>query len=78
MLPNVVFDKTAFVKFNISNNLKQEFTKQIQNNQKSIGKSMPAYLKKKIRKPKFSRLFPNLCDFQYKKNHRLGYGFKKL
>jgi hypothetical protein len=38
MLPNVVFDKTAFVKFKISNNLTQTLMKQIQNNQKSIRK----------------------------------------
>jgi hypothetical protein len=35
----VVFDKTAFVKFNISNNFKQN----IHNNKKSIGKSRSAY-----------------------------------
>jgi hypothetical protein len=43
MLLKFVFDKTAFVKFNISNNFKQTLKKHIQNNQKSIGKSIPAY-----------------------------------
>jgi hypothetical protein len=32
-------------------------------------------LKKKICKPKLSRLWPNICEFQ-KENHTLGYGFK--
>jgi hypothetical protein len=46
MLVKVVFDKTSFVKFKISNNFKQnidEIMKHIPNNQKSIGKSIPAY-----------------------------------
>jgi hypothetical protein len=34
-------------------------------------------LKKKIREPKASRVFPNVCDFQ-KENHTLVYGFKNL
>ncbi len=38
MLLKVVFDKTAFVKFKISKNFKQN----IQNTQKSIGKFIPA------------------------------------
>ncbi len=38
MLPKIVFDKTTFVKFNISNNLKQNIDeKKIQNIQKSMG-----------------------------------------
>jgi hypothetical protein len=48
--------------------------KHIQNNQKSIGKSIPMdfkNLKKKIREPEVSRLLPNVCDFQ-KENHTLG------
>jgi hypothetical protein len=40
----------------------------IQNNQKSIGKPIPAYgfkkSKEKICEPKVSRLLPNLRDFQ--------------
>jgi hypothetical protein len=55
--------------------------KHIQNNQKSIGKSIPAYgfykSQEKIQEPKDSRLMPNLCDF-HKENHTLGYGFKSL
>ncbi len=42
MLPKVVFDKTAFVKFQTSmviNNFRQNIDEMIQNNQKSI----PAY-----------------------------------
>ncbi len=39
----VFFDNTAFVKFKISNNFKQNFDKKIQSKQKSIGKSIPAY-----------------------------------
>jgi hypothetical protein len=42
--------------------------KYIQNNQKSIGKSIPTYefknLMKKMCKPKVSRLLPNVCDFE--------------
>ncbi len=51
------------------------------NNQKSTGKSISVYgfqkSQEKIRKPKVSRLLPNVCDFQ-KENHILGYGFKNL
>jgi hypothetical protein len=43
--------------------------KEIQNNQKSIGKSTPAYgflksQEKKIHESKVLRLLPNVCDFQ--------------
>jgi hypothetical protein len=44
MLLKVIFDKTAFVKFEISNNFKQNFDERdFKKNQKSIGKSIPAY-----------------------------------
>ncbi len=43
MLLKVVFDKTAFVKFKISNNFKQTLLKHNENKQKSIGQSIPAY-----------------------------------
>ncbi len=43
MLLMVAFDKTAFVKFKISNNFKQNIDEHIQNDEKSIGKSLPAY-----------------------------------
>jgi hypothetical protein len=47
MPPTVVFDKTVFVKFKISNSLKQNIDETDSNNQKSIGKprgkSIPAY-----------------------------------
>jgi hypothetical protein len=53
----------------------------LRNNQKSIGKSIPAFgfkkSQEKIRKLKVSRLLPNLWDFP-KKFHTLGYGFKNL
>jgi hypothetical protein len=39
----VVFDKTAFVKFKVSNNFHQIIDKHIQNNQKFLGKFIPAY-----------------------------------
>jgi hypothetical protein len=41
MLPKVVFDTTAFVK--LVRTLNKTLMKQIQYNQKSIGKSIPAY-----------------------------------
>jgi hypothetical protein len=44
MHPKVVFDNTVFVKFKISNNSKQNIDEtDSKNNQKSIGKSIPAY-----------------------------------
>ncbi len=67
MLPKVAFDKTAFVKFKISNNSKQNIDEtHIQNNQKSIGKSIPAYgFKKSQSENQTSRnYFQNVCDFQ--------------
>jgi hypothetical protein len=55
--------------------------KHIQNNQKYIGNPYQPMdiknLKKKIREPKVSRLFPNVCDFQ-NENHTLGYRLKNL
>jgi hypothetical protein len=55
--------------------------KYIQNNQKSIGKSISAYgfknLKKKIHVNQKSRNMSNVCDFQ-KENDTLGYEFKSL
>jgi hypothetical protein len=59
--------------------LNKTLMKHIQNNQKSIGKSIPAYgfkkISRKIRKPNVLRLMPNVGDF-LKENHTLGYGFK--
>jgi hypothetical protein len=43
MLLKVVLDKTAFVKFKINNNFNKTLMKHIQNNTKSIGKSMSGY-----------------------------------
>jgi hypothetical protein len=43
MLSNEVFDKATFNRVNICTNQNETLMKQIQNSQKSIGKSMPAY-----------------------------------
>ncbi len=67
MILKVVFDKTVFVKFKISNNFKQNIEETHPTHQKSKGKSIQLMdyksLKKKIREPKVSRLLPNVCDF---------------
>jgi hypothetical protein len=56
MLLKVVFDKTVFVKFKTSNNVKQNIDETLSNNNKSIGKSCQPTdfknLKKKIFEPK--------------------------
>ncbi len=74
MLLKVVFDKTVFVKFKISNNFKQNIDETHPNHQKSKGNSIQLMdyksHKKKIREPKVSRLLPNVCDF-LKENHTL-------
>jgi hypothetical protein len=55
MLLKVDFDKSAFVKILILViNLNKSLMKHIQNNQKSIGKSMPAYGFKKSQEKKSS------------------------
>ncbi len=55
--------------------------KHIQNNQKSIGKSIPAYGFKKSEekdpRTKSFMTFANVCDFQ-KENHTLEYEFENL
>jgi hypothetical protein len=43
MLSKKVFDKATFDEVNICTNQNETLMKQIQNNQKSIGKSIPAY-----------------------------------
>jgi hypothetical protein len=43
MLPKIVFDKTALVKLKLVTALNNTLMKPIQTNQKSIGKSIPAY-----------------------------------
>jgi hypothetical protein len=43
MLSKEVFDKATFNEVNICTNQNETLMKQIQNNQKSIGKSIPAY-----------------------------------
>jgi hypothetical protein len=81
MLLKVVCDKNVFVKFKINNNLNKTLMKHIQNNQKSIGKSIPAYgfekSQEKNPQTKVSRFLLNFCDF-LEENHTLAYGFKNL
>ncbi len=81
MVPKIDFDKTAFVKLKISNKFNKTLTKQIQNNQNSIGKSYQPMefknLKEKIHKLR-RETFAKSLWFKIKKSHRLGYGFKNL
>jgi hypothetical protein len=75
MLPKVVFDKQRLSNLKILSLNK----KQIQNDQKSIGKTIPACGFQKFQEKtanKKSRDFCQICDFQ--KIHRLGYGFKNI
>jgi hypothetical protein len=74
-----VFDKTAFVKFIISNNFKQNMHKTHSKLPKihwEIHTSLWIFeiSRKNFREPKVLRLLPNVCDFQ-KENHAQGYGF---
>jgi hypothetical protein len=50
MILKVVFDERAFVRFKISNNFFQTLMKQIQNIQKSTGKSISLWILKISRK----------------------------
>jgi hypothetical protein len=83
LLLKTIFDKPAFVKFKINNNLNKIILKHIQNNQTSIGKSIPALAYKfentqeKNPQTKVSRFLLNFCDFQ-NENNTLGYGYKNL
>ncbi len=82
MLLKVIFDKTAFVKFNIRNNFKQNIgethSKQPKVHRKIITNLYTLKIfREKILEPKVSRLFPNVSDF-HKENHILGQGFKNL
>jgi hypothetical protein len=76
MFLKVVFDKTAFVKFKIGNNFKQNID-ETHSKQPKIHRKIHTSLwiftnlKKKICEPKASRLLPNLCDFQEKSYPRL-------
>jgi hypothetical protein len=62
MLPKVTLDKIAFVKFKISNGLKQNIDER-DSKQPKIHRKIHTSLWK-ISEPKVSRLLPNLCDFQ--------------
>jgi hypothetical protein len=76
MILNVVFEKTAFVTFVISNYFKQNINET--HSELPTIHTRPWIFKnlsKKISEPKVSRLLPNICDFL---NHTLGYGFKNL
>ncbi len=83
MLPKVDFNKTAFVKFKISNNIKQSIGetdwKQPQIHRKNPYQPMgfKNLKKKKIHEAKVSRLSPNFV-ISNKKLHKLGFGFKNL
>jgi hypothetical protein len=72
MLLKVVFDKTAFVKFTISNDFEQNIDETHSKQQKFHRKIHTSLWK--IHAPKVSRLLPNVCDFQ-KENHTQKYGF---
>jgi hypothetical protein len=71
MLLKVVFDKTAFKTFKISNNFKtlMKHFKTTKNPEDFKN------LKKKIHEPKASRLLANVCNFQ-KEKKILWYGLK--
>ncbi len=80
MLLKVFFHKTWFVKFKISNNLKQNIDETHSKQPKIYRKIHTSLwvsknLKKKIHEPEVSRLLPNVCDFQ-KENRTVRYGFK--
>jgi hypothetical protein len=62
MLPKVIFDKIAFVKFKISNNLKQNIDER-DSKQPKIHRKIHT-CQWKISEPKVSRLLPNVCNFQ--------------
>jgi hypothetical protein len=72
MLSKEVFDKSfeTFNRVNICTNQNKTLMKQIQNSQKSIRKSIPAYgflkSQEKNLRTKVSRLLPNLCDLHTK------------
>jgi hypothetical protein len=69
MLLKVVSDKTALAKFEINNNFEQNIDATHSKEPKIHWKILTSLWilktsRKKIRKPKVSRLLPNLCDFQ--------------
>ncbi len=75
MLLKVIFDKTVFIKFKISNNFKQNIDEAHSKQPKVYRKiysnlSTFKILRKKIPEPKVSRLFPKVSDFR-KENHTL-------
>ncbi len=67
-----IFDKTAFVKFMISNNFKQNIDETHSKQTKIHRKIHTAY---GFLKPKVSRLLPKVCEFR-KEIYNLWYGFK--
>jgi hypothetical protein len=70
MLLKVVFDKTPFVKFKISNNIEQKIDETHEKQQKLHRKIHTSLwilkIQRKNRKPKVLRLLPNFCVFQKK------------
>ncbi len=61
-----VFDTATFNRVNICTNQNETLMKQIQNSQKSVGKSMPSLWILKILRKKICDTLSNLCDFQTK------------
>jgi hypothetical protein len=81
MLPKIVFDKTGLFKFKISNNFKQNIDEtDSKNNQKSIGKTIPAdgfeksQEKKNPRTKSLEAFAVIFVIFNKKKSIRLEYG----
>jgi hypothetical protein len=78
----VVFDKTSFVKFKISNNFTQNID-ETHAKQPKIHRKIHTSLwiikisRKKSANQRSQDFCQNVCDFQ-KENHTLGYGFKNL
>ncbi len=75
MLPKVVSDKTAFVKFKISNNLNQNIDETDSKHPK-IHRILKISRKKSANQK--SKDFCNIFVISNKKTYRLGYGFKTL
>jgi hypothetical protein len=72
-----VLEKTAFIKFRISNNIDETHSKQPKIRRKIHTSIWILKIYRKTSTKQVSRLSPKVCDFQ-KENHTLGYGFKNL
>ena len=80
MLLKVVFNKTAFVKFKIINNFKQNIHKTHSNNQKSIEISLPAdgFHKSQEKNPRIISIKTFALCLLSQKKPTLGYVLKNL